>query len=277
MFSRLALFLTAILLATAASGQEANTVPAITRANSQVYVGFGGQRLQYTEVIENYFGDSEIGKQYDASAGASWQGDFLGVRNLYVRGQTWFARGKTAYTGFLQSSSGAVMPYDSSTNVETTDYLVRLGKGFGNPTDGMIMPFVDLGGHRWVRDSSQSDPFGYLEVYKHADADVGVLAQGCLSERLVGSIEISAGSSFASQIGVPSQQVSAGLKHERLFGAALSFDYVMLRRLHAKIEYRQVSFHYGRSKVFDTSIGPAYEPDSLTYQGVAMFTLGYGL
>ena len=277
MIFRFALLLTAMLLAVSATGQEANTDPIITSANSQVYAGFGGQRLQYTEVIEGYFGDSEIGKQYDASLGASWQGDAMGVRNLYVRGQTWFARGKTAYTGFVQFSNGTVLPFDSSTNVETTDYLVRVGKGFGNPGDGMIMPFVDLGGHRWVRDSSKSDPFGYLEVYKHADADVGVMAQGCLSERLVGSIEISAGSTFASQIGVPSQQVSAGLKHERLFGAALSFDYAFMRRLHAKIEYRQISFHYGRSKVFNTNFGPAYEPDSLTYQGVAMFTVGYGL
>jgi hypothetical protein len=266
-----------MLLAASANGQEGNTVPVITRANSQVFAGFGGQRLQYTEVIEGYFGDSEIGKQYGASVGASWQGDLLGVRNIYVRGQTWFARGKTAYTGFLQYSNGAVVPFDSSTNMETTDYLVRLGKGFGDPTDGMIMPFVELGGHRWVRDSSSSDPYGYLEVYKHADVDVGVMAQACFSERLVGSIEISAGSTFASQIGVPSQHVSTGLKHERLFGAALSFDYAILRRLHAKIEYRQISFHYGRSKVFDTSLGPAYEPDSLTYQGVAMITMGYGL
>jgi len=280
MISRLVLVLIATLPAAAAYGQDAapaSTAPTITRANSQVYAGFGGQRLQYTEVIEGYFGDSEIGKQYDASVGASWQGDLLRIHDVYVRGQAWFARGKTAYTGFLQYSSGAVVPFDSSTDVESTDYLLRLGKGLGNPAEGMIMPFIDVGRHRWVRDSSRSDPYGYLEVYKHADVDVGLMAQGCLSERLVGTIEISAGSTFASQIGVPSQQVSAGLKHERLFGAALSFDYAILRRLHARIEYRQTDFRYGRSKVFDTTLGPAYEPDSLSYQGVAMITLGYGL
>ena len=277
MIVRFVLSVSAVLLVGAVSAQETSNVKSITNANSQVYVGFGGQRLQYTEVIEGYFGDSEIGKQWGATAGGSWQGDVLGIHNAYVRGQTWFARGKTAYTGFLQYSNGAVTPYDSSTNVETADYLLRLGKGFGNPTDGMIMVFCDLGAHRWSRDSSASDPYGYLEVYKHKDAGLGVMAQASFTERLVGSVEISVGSTFASQIGVPSQQVSAGLKHERLLGAALNFDYAIARRLHARIEYRQVSFNYGRSRVFTTSLGPAYEPDSVTYQGVAMLSLGYGI
>lgn len=265
------------LLADAALAQQAIDVPAITDANRQVYVGAGGQRLQYTELADGYFADSEIGKQYAATAGAFWQGDLFGLRSLYARGQTWFARGKTAYTGFLQNGLGQTTPYDSTTNVETADYLVRIGKGFGDPKDGMILVFADLGAHRWSRDSSVTDPYGYLEVYKHKDASLGAMAQAAFSERLVGAIELSVGSTFGSQISVPSQQASEGLKHERLLGAALSFDYAFLRRLHARVEYRQSSFNYGRSQVFTSSFGPAYEPDSRTYQGVAMFTLGYGL
>jgi|GEM_PF-2939076 len=250
---------------------------AIIAANRQVFIGAGGQRLQYTETLDDHFADSDIGKQAAAIAGAVWEGDVLGVHDAYVQGQVTYARGKTAYTGFVFSlqNPGVEFPYDSSTDDETTDWQLRLGKGLGNPAEGgMLTPFIGFGAHRWVRDSSRTDPYGYLEVYKHESVVAGVLGQVRFAPHWVGGLELNGGSSLRAELGAPSLGLSTTLRNQRVLGGALSVDYAPWRLLHIKAEYRDTSFRYGRSGV--STAQRLFEPDSSTYQGTAFLMIGLG-
>jgi hypothetical protein len=250
---------------------------AIVAANRQVFIGAGGQRLQYTETVDNHFADGEIGKQAAATAGAVWEGTVLGLRNVYVQGQFSYARGKTAYTGFVYSAQdpSVEFPYTSSTNDRTADWQLRLGKGFGDPAEGgMLTPFVGVGAHRWVRDSSKTDPYGYLEVYKHESVLAGVIGQIRLAPRFVGSLELNGGASLGAEIGAPALGLSTKLRTQRILGGALSFDYAATSRLHVKVEYRDTTFRYGRSSV--STAEQYYEPDSTSYQSTAFLILGLG-
>lgn len=247
---------------------------AITSANRQIFAGAGGQRLQYAEEVYSSDIDYEFGKQAAVTAGASWQGSLFGLSNVLAEGEYWFARGKTKYVGFLQNlQTGALVPWVSSTNDETADWMVRAGKGFEDASGtGMITPFIGIGEHRWVRDSSVTDaPYGYLEVYKHKFALAGVMAQARMTPRLIAGLELEAGGSFGADVGVPSQGLSLALGSERILGLAVNLDFAVLPRLHAKLEYRDTSFRYGKSHVVDAMI----EPDSATIQSTALLTLGY--
>jgi hypothetical protein len=246
---------------------------AITAANRQVFAGMGGQRLQYAEEVYSTDIDYEFGKQAAATAGASWQGNLYGLSSVLLEGQYWFARGKTKYVGFLQDlQNGSVTPWVSSTNDETADWMMRFGKGFEEGGGiGMITPYFAIGEHRWVRDSSTTDPYGYLEVYKHKFAEVGAIAQARMAPRLVAGLELNAGSSFGAEVGVPSQGLSLALRSERILGLAVNLDFAVAKHLHAKIEYRDTSFRYGKSH----TVNLMYEPDSATIQSTALLTLGY--
>jgi hypothetical protein len=275
---RLRVFLFALAVPIA-HAQETSPPPSqdpIVAVNREVFAGIGGQRLQYTETIGDTFADSEIGKQGAGNLGASWMGSALGVQDAWAQGQFEFARGKTAYTGFLQNlQTGATIPYDSSTDVETADWQLRLGRGFENDErDGMLTPFVAVGAHRWVRDGTKSDPYGYLEIYHHAFAEAGFLAQGRFSPQLVGTLGLDAGSTFGAQIAAPALDVSTQLKHERMLGCTFALDYSPIPHLHLKAEYRDVSFRYGRSAVSSTF--HMYEPDSYSYQSTAFLSIGFG-
>lgn len=247
----------------------------IAASNRQIYLGAGGQHLQYVEVQQSTDLDTESGDQYAEAVGAVWQGTFLNVPQVYAEARYAFSRGKTAYDGFLQNmQTGAVIPWMSSTNVETADWEVRLGKGFGGSNDGgMVTPFIGVGGHRWVRDSSQTDaPYGYLEVYKHEFGEVGLLFQGALAHRLVGSLELDLGETFNAEIGAPALGFSAKLGSDRILSAALRLDYAFARNWHAGLEVRDTNFRYKASQV----INNMFEPDSSTIQDTAMLTIGYG-
>jgi len=151
---------------------------------------------------------------------------------------------------------------------------VRVGKGFGNlPESAMITPFIGFGGHRWVRDSSQTDaPYGYLEVYKHQFAQAGLLLQGALAHRLVGSLELDAGQTFGAQIDAPALGFSAKLGSDRVLGASARLDYAIGWNWHAGLEVRETNFRYKASQVLNNM----FEPDSNTNQGAALLTIGYG-
>lgn len=249
----------------------------ITAANRQVFLGAGGQRLQYTEHDGGFLLDSDIGKQAAVTGGAVWQGSTLGFEDIYLCGQYFFARGKTAYSGYLQNPQTQILvPWDSSTDVETADWNLRLGKAFGDlHRTGMLTAFVEAGEHRWVRDSSQSDaPYGYLEVYKHKRVELGVIGQARLAPKLVGALEITAGSSFDAQLSTPALGggTTFALGAERILGGAVNVNYAVTSRLHARLEYRDTSFRYRQSPV----VNGAYEPDSGTIQSTAMLSVGYG-
>jgi hypothetical protein len=248
----------------------------ITAANRQIYLSAGGQHLQYVEVDQHTDLDTESGDQSAAAATAVWQGTLLHVPLVYAEARYAFSRGKTAYDGFLQNmQTGAVIPWMSSTDVETADWEMRVGKAFGSSADrGMITPFIGVGGHRWVRDSSQTDaPYGYLEVYTHQYGQVGLLMQGALARRLVGSLELDVGETFGARINAPALGFATSLGSDRILGASLRLDYVVVGNWHAGLEIRETNFRYKASQV----INNMFEPDSSTIQGTAMLTVGYGL
>jgi len=264
-----------VLLAVAlATGMSARADEPISASNRQIYLGAGGQHLQYVEVDQNTDLDTESGDQGAAAAGAVWQGTLFGVPLMYAEARYAFSRGKTAYDGFLQNmQTGALIPWMSSTDVETADWEVRLGKGFGAPDEAVITPFIGVGGHRWVRDSSQTDaPYGYLEVYKHQFGQVGLLAQGALAHRLVGSLELDLGETFGAEVGAPALGISTKLGSDRVLGASLRLDYAIGWNWHAGLEVRETNFRYKASQ----TINNMFEPDSSTIQGTAMLTIGYG-
>jgi hypothetical protein len=248
----------------------------IPQSNSEIFVGAGGQRLQYTEDVDNQFADSEIGKQAAATAGATWQGSVFGWRNVYAQGQYSFARGKTAYDGFLQSTQSPVLiPWTSSTDDETADWQLRLGKGFAFYGDEqMLTPFFAVGHHRWVRNSAQTDyPYGYLETYKHNSAELGLLAQVAFTQRLVGTVEIEAGESFGAGVAAPALGTDSALGAQRILGCGIALDYAFTRHLHAQLEYHDVSFRYRMSSV----VNGYFEPDSATFQSTAFLKIALSL
>ena len=265
-----------VLAAALVASVSARADEPISASNRQFYLGAGAQHLQYVEVEQQTDLDTESGDQYAYAGGAVWQGTLLGVPLVYAEARYAFSRGKTAYDGFLQNlQTGALIPWMSSTDVETSDWEVRLGKGFGGSPDdgGMITPFIGIGGHRWVRDSSQTDaPYGYLEVYKHQFAQVGLLAQGALGHRLVGSLEADLGETFGAEIGAPALGFSAKLGSDRVVGASARLDYAIGWNWHAGLEVRETNFRYKASQV----INNMFEPDSSTIQGTAMLTIGRG-
>jgi hypothetical protein len=263
-----------LAVALAVSGAALADEPVVA-SNREVFLGAGGQHLQYTEYLQHQFADSDIGEQSAATVGVAWQGRALSLSNVYALAQFSYARGKTAYDGFLQNlTTGAVTPWQSSTDDETTDWQLRLGKGFEDAQHtGMLTPFVALGRHRWVRDSSQTDvPYGYLEVYHHDTVEAGVLAQGALAGRLVGTLELEAGSTFGAHVSAPALGFSAALGAERVLGFAVGLDYAFTRNLHARLDYRDVNFRYRQSQANNGFL----EPDSATIQGTAFLSLALG-
>ena len=262
-----------VFAAALATGTSASADEIITASNRQIYLGAGAQHLQYVEVDQHTDLDTESGDQGVAAAAAVWQGTLVGVPLMYAEARFAFSRGKTAYDGFLQNmQTGAVIPWMSSTDVETADWEVRVGKGLGSSPEGaMFTPFVGIGGHRWVRDSSQTDaPFGYLEVYKHQFGQIGLLAQAALAHRLVGSLELDLGETFGARVNAPALGFSAQLGSDRVLGASLRLDYAMGWNWHAGLEVRETNFRYKASQV----INDMFEPDSSTIQGEAMLTIG---
>lgn len=248
----------------------------IESSNREVSAGAGYQRLQYTEYIDGTFADSEIGRQATPSVigGANWQGSLFGVDRVYAMGEYEFARGKTSYNGFLFSPQypGIEFPYQSSTDIETTDFQVRLGKGFANAgDDGMLTPYIAIGHHHWERNSVPTDPYGYLENYHHSFAGLGVLAQGVLGPRLVASVEVNAGLSFGAHISAPKLGLSEDLGSERVLGLGLGLDYAVAPWFHMKLAFTDTNFRYRQSQV-DNGY---FEPDSTTIQTTTMLLFAF--
>ncbi|HXW65597.1 MAG TPA: hypothetical protein VEK74_10980, partial [Burkholderiaceae bacterium] len=115
-------------------------------------------------------------------------------------------------------------------------------------------------------------PYGYLEVYKHQFGQVGLLAQGALAHRLVGSLELDLGETFGAEVGAPALGISTKLGSDRVLGASLRLDYAIGRNWHAGLEVRETNFRYKASQ----TVNNMFEPDSSTIQGTAMLTIGYG-
>jgi hypothetical protein len=248
----------------------------IETSNREAYVGAGYQRLQYTEYMDGTFADSEIGRQATPAVigGGSWQGSVLGLDRVYAAGEYSFARGKTSYNGFLFSlqDPSFYVPYQSSTDIETTDFQLRLGKGFANAQDdGMLTPYIAVGHHHWERNSAATDPHGYLENYHHSFAGVGVLAQGTLAPRWVASVEVNAGVSFGAHITAPQFGLSQELGSERVLGIGLGLDYAVTRWFHMKLAFEDTNFRYRQSQVQNGLL----EPDSTTIQSTTMLLFAF--
>lgn len=262
----------AACLSSAAALADAPTVEA---ANDELFLGAGGQHLHYTEYLGSNFLDGENGKQIAYWGGASWQGQLMSVRDVYAQGQFSFSRGTTQYNGYLQSVQGqATVPYVSRTDDETSDWQLRLGKGFVDPWNtGILTPFLQLGDHRWVRNGAPTDPHGYLEIYKHKSVEAGLLAQGALSRRIVASLEIDGGTTFGATLTAPSRGFSAALGKERVLGCGAGLDVALLPQLHMRLDVHDTSFRYRQSKPINGLI----EPDSTTVQaqGFLSFALSY--
>lgn len=270
--ARGAVALTAALGLTALAGAAEQDI--VLASNRQVYVGAGLANLHYVEVEQAINLDYETGHQPVGTLGAKWQGTVAGVRAVYLEGSFAFARGATSYNGGLfNASTGAYLgPWQSRTNVETADAMLRVGKGFVfGPDSPLLTPYLALGRHRWVRNGAASDPYGYLEIYKHNMVQTGVLAQGALGPSLVATIDLNVGWLFGAGINVPAYGLDTALHGERALGAGLRFDYAITRSLHAALSFDDLDFKYGKSGVMNQLL----EPDSSTIRAVSMLSLGW--
>lgn len=263
------------VLAAGAHAQEA-----MLRANNQVWVGAGAQRLHYWEDIGPGKSDSERGTTAAFALGASTQRQLFGLSNLYFSGSVRVAHGNVSYGGYLQDVAGRVIEpnYNMTTRSTTTDVTLRAGRAFPfrlGTWNAQVVPYLSYSYRDWIRDSSR-DPYGFYERYRHHVVGAGLMGQLEIMPKLVATADIRAGAMVGSSMTLAGSQNTFTLGNKPVVAAGFGLDYAVARNLHVNATYEWSRFQYGRSDV--TQVGPgtsAYEPDSKTINQTWMIGVGY--
>lgn len=268
--------LLAFFIAMGLLGDALAAESAIAAANRQLLFSVGRHKINYVE-YDNYgvtasgVLDSENGSQNGGRIGFVYQTDTADVSNLYLAASYMSARGKTKYDGHLQSfTTGAVIPYQTTSHSTTTDFQLKVGKGFAFANDRLqLTPYVSYAYHEWVRDS-RTDTYGYLELYQHQAVGLGVLGQFALTPRLVGSVDVSHNAMIDPEMEVDDGPIFY-LKSKSYSSIGLGLDYALSAQWRVHADYRYTRFKYGESPV----VGGFLEPSSRTVQKT--FFVGVGL
>lgn len=252
--------LAAVLL----SSSTAFASGAIEAANNQLRVSAAHQDFTYYELDEhkltsNWWLDSEKGRQGGSAVTFSAQGQFAGIDNVYASLETASYSGETAYDGYLQGGTKLV-PYKTTTKLETTDYQARLGVGatFGPANEFQLTPYGAIGSHEWLRDSS-ADPYGYAERYKHNFVGVGAMLQFAASPATVFKLDYLEGRTFNARMTLVADGTKFALGDKALRMVSVGVDHALTRNLHVHAEYRHTDFAYGESPVVNGYLEPSSE------------------
>lgn len=241
---------------------------AILHANREIGIALGGQSLSYQEynprVSMNPL-DSESGKQPALKLRFSLQGSLLGMRNLYTHVALSYAQGSTHYQGFSQNLvTNATAPLSASTHDDTYAGSVRFGKGFvfGENCNYQLTPELVYSYDTWHRSVGGGISMGYLEVYKHQAAGVGLMGQAAYG-RWVFGLTLTGEKTFSASMSSPfAQSLSLGGRYAN--SEDLNVDYRMSRSQHLTLALEHSHFLYGHSAVVAAQGSYLQEPSSET-------------
>lgn len=238
---------------------------AIKAANRQINLNFERQKIEYHEydtegLTSGGWLDSENGSQNGFSIDYSHQFDAEGVSDWYFRAAFAYAKGKTDYDGYLQSAiDGSLTPWQSRTDVKTTDVDVKFGKGFRLASDRVqLTPVGAYLYHTWKRDLAPGTPYGYREDYKHSALSVGLLGQFAITSRLVASAYGSIGRTISPELTI-ARAGKLDLKSRNIYTMSFDLNYRITDSFDVHGGVQQTRFKYGQS---DIEYGSVYEPES---------------
>ena len=242
---------------------------AIQQANRELGIAIGGQALSYHE-YDPTAGvnplDSESGKQPALQLSFGLQGRLLGVKNWYMHVNLDYAQGSTHYQGYTQNlASNTLSPWSTGTHDDTYAGTVRLGKGFsfGSNCQFQLTPEVVYSYDNWHRNTGFGTGIGYLEVYKHQAAGIGLLGQWNIG-RLVVGLQGTGEKTFNASMSSPFAG-SASLGGRYANSASLNFDYRLAGSQHVTLSLQHSHFLYGHSPVLYSGLGVlVQEPNSET-------------
>lgn len=243
----------------------AHAEDAIRAANRQLSLEFERQKLEYHEfdnqgLTSGGWLDSENGSQNRFGLTYTVQGEAFGVRNLYFKSAFTYGEGKTDYDGYLVSS-GSLTPFQSKTDVTTSDLDMRLGKGFQAAAERVqLTPLIAYRYHTWKRDLAPGTSYGYREDYSHSALSVGLLGQLAITDSLVASLYGDFGRTLGAQLRVDHAQ-TLDLKSRNISVLEFGLNYRLATQFQVHGGVRQTRFRYGQS---DALAGGTYEPESRT-------------
>jgi hypothetical protein len=275
MLKKTACALVALPMLYAAAVQASSVDPTIVAANRALSVSLGAVNQNYRELDG---GGSVLDKENGTIPRIGVAYSLMGLGTplrFYMNAD--YANGDTTYKGALQNGT----PYDTNTGNEMLNLNVGLGYAFGFGRFALI-PGVEYGVSRWVRDVGKGDPYhGVKESYTHGHAAVTVSGQFAMMPKVVLSMDAAYGKTIAPTMRIEEQygsSVSSPLfsldaKPWSRFGIGL--DYAAKQNLHvgARIVYTQ--FKYGASAVYPFGTGTAHEPDSETRHTTFDFLVSY--
>ncbi len=194
-------------------------------------LSIGWQHIDYVE--DDTFGatsngvlDSDKGSQPGLKVHYNLQGDRLGIKDLYFKASYAYFHGTTHYDGYLQNLvTGGLTPYNTETQVSSTDAQLKLGKGFLLGQSTQLTPYVAYNYRQWERDSSR-DPYGYLEMYSHDAISVGLLTQYAITQNLVASFDASIGQMLNAQMEIE-HYYKFDLGKRPVYSLELGLDYAL--------------------------------------------------
>lgn len=243
-------------------------------ANNQVTAAIGTHHLNYHESTATMDPlDSDKGSQVAYRLAVVRQANLFGISDIYLNAVLNYSKGSTTYDGYLQNSFGRIVsPYQTSTQVKTTDASLRIGRALHfMPNDNMqLIPYIGYGYHAWVRDSS-ADQYGYYERYAHQSISAGLLGQYAFTPKLVASADISVGKTFGAKMDASDIGGRFTLGNKPIVTGSLGIDYALTRHVHLNASYQIVQFEYGKS----ATVGNYYEPDSKTVEQQFLVGIGY--
>lgn len=218
--------------------------------NNQITGSVGAHELVYHEldtskITTGPYLDSETGTQPGINLGYVSQSKAFGISNVYFSTELNYAKGTTAYDGYLMGS-GKLVPFKNTTDDTTTNLSARLGRGFTFDIvpDLQVTPFVGVAQQTWVR--SMRGQYGYQETYSHANFEIGTLVQFAVTDKLVAGADASFGRSFSSKMKTSGYDTFK-LGSDATNSLGVSLDYAVTPKVHAKAGFKTTSFKYGQS------------------------------
>lgn len=251
------------------------TNKAIVRADSQLALSIGAVHQNYGEKNGDYFGPGT------AQPGATYldieRGDLKRIgldysflyRHVYAALNANYTRGNDTYIGHLLQNG---QPVQGTTNNKMTDVSFRLGPTFDTSQNTVLIPFVEIGAHKWTRTLNQFQ----TETYDNEYYGAGLLGQYAINPKWVIGTSAMVGETRHATISGGGLPDNAPLGSSNLYklGVATSYNMVGNWYLNARADY--LHFGYGHSAVYAVPGGfVVIEPDSTTRQLSFMVGMGY--
>jgi hypothetical protein len=255
----------------------AHAAPSTAALNNEVRVYAGANVLDYKEydsfnVTKDGILDSEKGTQPVMGLSLSLQGRTGPLKNVFLQVDASRTSGTTRYKGYLQGGA-ELIPYENDGTVsKTTDISAKLGYALVfNGGREQITPYVAVGTHKWLRDSS-GDQYGYREDYSHKFAGIGAKWQVALTPSWALESDVMAGRTSNAKMVLPAMDTTLELGSKSVTSIQVAAIHNLGARMHGHYGVEYNTFAYGISP----AVNGVLEPDSKSHIVRVTFGLGYG-